>query len=179
MVMATDIFDKEAKAFREKRWKQAFGSMESNLSEHDLQNLRATVMLELAIQASDVGHAMQHWHVYRKWNEKLFEEMVTAFQAGRSANDPTGGWYEGEIMFFDFDVIPLGDKLLESGAFGAAGDEYLEYAKHNRSEWAANGGGIVREMGAQFYQGQLATFLDSTHRIVEEEDNKSGLCFAS
>jgi hypothetical protein len=61
MVIATDIFDKDLKAFRERRWKQAFEGIDTPESEEELQNLRATVMLEHTIQASDVGHAMQHW----------------------------------------------------------------------------------------------------------------------
>lgn len=61
MVMATDIFDKDFKAFREKRWKRAFEGVDPPKDDDELQNLRATVMLEHTIQASDVGHAMQHW----------------------------------------------------------------------------------------------------------------------
>jgi hypothetical protein len=61
MVIATDIFDKDLKAFRERRWKQAFEGIDTPKSEEELQNLQATVMLEHTIQASDVGHAMQHW----------------------------------------------------------------------------------------------------------------------
>ena len=54
-----------------------------------------------ANQASDVAHTMQHWHIYRKWNELLFEEMYQAYKEGRSATDPSKYWYEGEIGFFD------------------------------------------------------------------------------
>lgn len=54
-----------------------------------------------SIQASDVAHTMQHWHVYRKWNERLFTEMYQAFRAGRMAKDPSTFWYQGEIGFFD------------------------------------------------------------------------------
>ena len=61
MVMATDIFDKDFKAFRETRWKSAFEGVNPPATEDELHNLRATVMLEHTIQASDVGHAMQHW----------------------------------------------------------------------------------------------------------------------
>jgi len=41
------------------------------------------------IQASDVSHTMQHWHSYRKWNERLFQEMYAAFKAGRAEKDPS------------------------------------------------------------------------------------------
>ena len=44
---------------------------------------------------------MQHWHVYVKWNQQLFDEMHQAFVDGRSDKDPTVGWYEGELWFFD------------------------------------------------------------------------------
>lgn len=35
------------------------------------------------IQASDVSHTMQHWHVYQKWNKALFREMSRAYREGR------------------------------------------------------------------------------------------------
>ena len=50
---------------------------------------------------------MQHWRIYRKWNERLFHEMTVAFQAGRAEKDPAEGWYEGEIWFFDNVSVPL------------------------------------------------------------------------
>ena len=43
-------------------------------------------------QASDIAHTMQHWHIYRKWNERLFEEMNTAFLQGRAEKDPAEFW---------------------------------------------------------------------------------------
>jgi hypothetical protein len=151
--------------------------MKSNLSDDDLDNLRATVILEHIIQASDVGHTMQHWQIFRKWNERLFEEMVKAFQDGVSTNDPTGGWYEGEIMFFDFYIMPLARRLLESDAFGGTANEYLDYAIQTRSEWAAKGGDIVREMAAKYHRTKLLTaMLSNAPKIEEEPDNVSGFC---
>jgi len=44
------------------------------------------------IQASDVSHTMQHWHVYTKWNRNLFQEMRHAFKEGRMAVDPATFW---------------------------------------------------------------------------------------
>ena len=52
-------------------------------------------------QASDVAHTMQHWHVYSKWNEKLFSEMCLSYEAGRLEKDPVEGWYKGEMWFYD------------------------------------------------------------------------------
>lgn len=136
-VMATDIFDSELAAMRKNRWERAFGGV--NKGAHSDINRKATVVMEHLIQASDVSHTMQHWHVYIKWNERLFREMYAAFLARRTDKDPSEGWYEGEIKFFDGWVIPLAKKLKECGVFGVSSDEYLNYAEKNRAEWIVRG----------------------------------------
>ena len=136
-VMATDIFDKELTTMRKNRWDMAFGDVDNGA--HNAINRKATVVMEHLIQASDVSHTMQHWHVYTKWNERLYREMYAAFLAGRTEKDPTDGWYEGEIKFFDGWVIPLAKKLKECGVFGVSSDEYLNYAEKNRAEWVIRG----------------------------------------
>jgi 3'5'-cyclic nucleotide phosphodiesterase len=148
IVLATDIFDKEMGNMRKERWEKVFGDHGSILSEENekLQNTRATIVLEHIIQASDVSHTMQHWHVYIKWNKRLFEEMSLAFDQGRMGSDPAAFWYEGELSFFDNYVIPLAQKIGECGVFGVSSDEYLNYAKSNRKEWEMKGKGIVAEL---------------------------------
>lgn len=44
---------------------------------------------------------MQHWHVYRKWNQNLFEELYVAYLNGRMDKDPTDFWYKGEFGMCD------------------------------------------------------------------------------
>ena len=77
-VVSTDLFDNELNEKRQMRWDLAFPA-----SSHDvkmtpapessivglkhLEDLQATVVIEYMVQASDVAHTMQHWHVYRKW----------------------------------------------------------------------------------------------------------------
>lgn len=147
-VMATDIMDKELGAARKKRWENAFQKTEGSEegSEIDDVNRKATIVIEHLIQASDVSHTMQHWHVYQKWNARLFEEMYTAFRLGRTDTDPSIGWYKGEMGFFDFYIIPLTKKLKECGVFGVSSDEYLNYATENRREWEAKGFDIVNSL---------------------------------
>jgi hypothetical protein len=89
---------------------------------------------------------MQHWHVYQKWNQRLFEEMYSAYKSGRGGADPSVGWYKGEIWFYDNYIIPLAKKLKECGVFGVASDEFLTYAIGNRNEWESKGEVIVQEM---------------------------------
>jgi hypothetical protein len=146
-VMATDIFDKELGLLRKKRWDKAFQEQGSEEGmQMDAVNRKATIVIEHLIQASDVAHTMQHWHVYQKWNARLFQEMYSAFLSGRSATDPSEGWYQGEIGFFDHYIIPLARKLKECGVFGVSSDEYLSYATANRREWEKKGHATVTGM---------------------------------
>jgi class 3 adenylate cyclase len=146
-VMATDIMDPDFKAIRNARWEKAFTKC-PNLEEDAKQatNRKATIVIEHMIQASDVAHTMQHWHIYRKWNERLFMEMYQAFKSGRAEKSPETFWYKGELGFFDFYIIPLAMKLKDCGVFGVSSDEYLNYATRNRKEWEDRGQEVVREM---------------------------------
>ena len=103
---------------------------------------------------------MQHWHVYRKWNERLFCEMYEAYKAGRMAADPSTFWYKGEIGFFDNYIIPLAKKLKDCNVFGVSSDEYLSYAKANREEWEQKGEEIVRALVQKYVY------------VIQEEDEE-------
>ena len=93
---------------------------------------------------------MQHWHVYRKWNEAFFQECYAGYKAGRAENNPADNWYKGEIGFFDFYIIPLAKKLKDCGVFGVSSAEYLRYAEQNRKEWEERGEAIVAELVAKY-----------------------------
>eukprot|EP00980_Cylindrotheca_fusiformis_P008038 scaffold1710_cov120-Cylindrotheca_fusiformis.AAC.4 len=164
-VMATDIVDKELQALRKARWETAFSgntlidpSGKSEESETDRENRKATIVIEHLIQASDVAHTMQHWHVYKSWNEKFFMECYGAYQQGRADSDPSEDWYKGEIGFFDYYVIPLAKKLQSCGVFGVSSDEYLNYATANREEWAREGEALVKEYLAKYHRQQGGNF---------------------
>jgi hypothetical protein len=147
-VLATDIMDKDLKMIREERWNKAFTSPHSRHSMGDriyARNRKATIVIEHLIQASDIAHTMQHFHIYKRWNQKLFIEMYNAYQTGRTEVNPIDGWYQGELGFFDFYIIPLAKKLQECNAFGVSSHEYLSYALQNRSEWESKGKQIVEE----------------------------------
>jgi 3'5'-cyclic nucleotide phosphodiesterase len=169
-VMATDLFDAELKRDRTARWSRAFSpspilkaksrsshgsssvgsgnsGRESAAALEELTNRKATVVLEYLLQASDVGYAMQPWHMYRKWDELAFLEHYKAYMEGRADSvDPVTAWYEGEMASFDFVVIPLAKKLRDSGVFGTSGDEYLSFALRNRAEWEDRGREVLNEM---------------------------------
>jgi len=144
--LATDIADKDLKADRNQRWAHAF----SESAGEKADELKARIVLEHLIQASDVSHTMQHWLVYRKWNERLFEEMYKAWREGRAAKNPAEFWVQGEIGFFTYYILPLARKLDECGVFGVSSSEYLTYATKNKEEWESKGQEIVEFMVAKY-----------------------------
>jgi len=170
-VMATDIVDKKLKELRNARWSKAFKETPEEQSPQEAVNRKATIVIEHLIQASDVSHTMQHWHIYRKWNERFFLECYKAYYEGRAENDPSGGWYKGEMGFFDFYIIPLAKKLKDCGVFGVSSDEYLIYAQKNRQEWELRGQEVVAEMIQLAHQKigvkDQPVQTDETHPIDE------------
>ena len=150
-VMATDIMDSGRLLLRKTRWETAFDPPDGHVGPEEKHNIdrKATIVIEDLIQASDVAHTMQHWHIFLKWNTRLYNELYRSFKLGYIADDPTDGWYEGQIGFFDNYVIPLAMKLRETGIFGALGDEYLTYAQLNRTEWEQKGHEETRKMVLQ------------------------------
>eukprot|EP00980_Cylindrotheca_fusiformis_P014231 scaffold3752_cov137-Cylindrotheca_fusiformis.AAC.5 len=153
-VMATDIADKELQALRKARWEMAFsnGNSAAEMLDHSVasEDRKATIVIEHLIQASDVSHTMQHWHIYKKWNERFFIECYGAYMAGRADVDPSKNWYRSEIGFFDVYVIPLARKLQSCGVFGVSSHEYLNYAMANREEWVREGESLVQSFVAKF-----------------------------
>ncbi len=148
-VIATDIGDQQLQTWRTSRWSKAFQeNVEARLSSEDKTtlDLKATIVYEYIIQASDVAHTMQHWHVYKKWNQRLFDERYSAYLQGKDGEDPSVNWYQGELDFFDNYVIPLARSLEECNVFGVSCDELLTYALANRNEWELKGKQIVQEM---------------------------------
>lgn len=166
-VLATDVIDPTLKKLRDVRWENAFNNEGKQEADNDLDR-KATIIVQHLMEASDVAHCMQHWHVYRKvslskllyfivliantlkWNLQLFRETSKAYRDGRCGSDPATFWYEGELAFFDKWVIPLAEKLKQCQAFGVSSEEYLDYAQQNRSEWERRGKEEVESMVARY-----------------------------
>jgi 3'5'-cyclic nucleotide phosphodiesterase len=148
-MMATDILDVELGSARTLRWNKAFSEGDDWGSQQEGYqvkiNRKATIVVEHLMQASDLSHTMQHWHIYLKWNENLFRELYQAFKDGRLENDPSTDWYREELAFFDDCVIPLAKKLFACGVFGVSSDELLNYALINRREWSEQGEIMVEQ----------------------------------
>eukprot|EP00980_Cylindrotheca_fusiformis_P012656 scaffold3091_cov117-Cylindrotheca_fusiformis.AAC.8 len=172
-VMATDIVDKELQALRKARWETAFSNVDSTAEplgdRVESEDRKATIVIEHLIQASDVSHTMQHWHIYKKWNQRFFMECYGAYMEGRADSDPSTNWYKGEIGFFDYYVIPLARKLQSCGVFGVSSHEYLNYATANRDEWVREGEALVQQFLATFKEENAHLTPPVEHLIVTHE----------
>ena len=177
-VIATDIVDKDLKANRQQRWTQAFHhygctsqqdhAAATATTTSNYNEARAAIVVEHIIQASDVAHTMQHWHVFCKWNERLYKEMLDAYRGGRSDRDPSERWYESELGFFDHYIIPLAKKLEECRVFGVSSGEYLGYALQNRQEWEQKGRQVTAEMISRWKHGRRR----SIHLLQSEQEKE-------
>eukprot|EP00977_Amphora_coffeiformis_P003946 scaffold792_cov163-Amphora_coffeaeformis.AAC.5 len=99
--------------------------------------------------------------IFIKWNERLFLELVQAYEEGRAERHPAETWYEGELGFFDYYVIPLAKKLKECGVFGVSSDEYLDYAQQNRAEWQNKGRSKVGDYMEKYRASHMADFQEA------------------
>lgn len=178
-LVLADIFDPEYNELRKKRWNNAFSESapasnnnNNNHQQSQVMNARATVVLEAIMQASDVCHTMQHWHIYQRFNKKLFEEILVAYRQGRCGANPVDFWYEGELKFFDNYVIPLAQKLKECKVFGVSSDECLSFALRNRAEWENRGKSILAEYVNEFAEVKGST--DNNNTILELESIEKG-----
>jgi hypothetical protein len=100
--------------------------------------------------------------------------MYGAYRAGRSEKDPSEGWYQGELGFFDFYIIPLANKLKECGVFGVSSDEYLTYATENRREWEIQGKTVVEKFIEEFDMKHKAGTSDGAQVLCRIDDQIVG-----
>ena len=161
-VVATDILDRDLKLNRDKRWNKAFRkkTVVKFPEKVRLKDLQATMVIEHLLQAADSGHTMQNFQTYLKWNERLFEEMYTAYNDGRAEHDPSLQWYVAELAYFDKFVIPLATRLSDCGVFGDSGSDYLIHAMENRKLWKERGKELVSKMLERY-----------TRKVVANQDD--------
>ena len=88
--------------------------------------------------------------------------MYKAYKAGRLEKDPSVGWHQGELGFFDFYIIPLAKKLFTCGVFGVSSDEFLNYALINRKEWEQKGEAMVQQYLKNFEEAFGSTSTTTT-----------------
>jgi len=145
-VKATDSFDQDLRVFRQSRWGKANADIGWPRADNKKGNYKATIVIEYIMKASDVGHAMQDWAIFRQWNGNLFGEMHEAYIEGLAEKDPADTWYKDELWFFDNWAIPLAQHLKDCGALDVVGEELLKQAHCNRIRWEKEGEAIAQDL---------------------------------
>jgi 3'5'-cyclic nucleotide phosphodiesterase len=98
---------------------------------------RAVRIIGYMMQISDIGHMIQQWSIYMKWNERLFHEYLNhhtdnvrhTIKRGNSMNTsshytkassatassqqahPSTHWYDNESLYMKQYVLPLSEKI--------------------------------------------------------------------
>ncbi|KAL3823001.1 hypothetical protein ACHAXA_008141 [Cyclostephanos tholiformis] len=107
-----------------------------------VNQLQQHAVLETMMNAADVAHTMQSFRVFVKWNKRLLRELYVAHKSGRLCFDPCENWYENQIGFFTYYILPLSEKMKNCGVFGHTGSVFEYFAAENKKRWMKEGEGI-------------------------------------
>ncbi len=75
--------------------------------------------------------------------------VFAAYQSGHAPKNPADYWYQGELTFFDEVILPLANRIRESGFFGDDVEEFVTSATSNRQEWKLKGKDMIAEYQAE------------------------------
>ena len=105
----------------------------------EIDEFKATVVLEQMIRAADVAALLQDWNNVMKWSTRLYKELKNGFLSNRG-EDPAVGWYDNQIKFFDFYIKPLAKNLGVMGVFDEkVGHSFVQLVKSNLARWIEDG----------------------------------------
>eukprot|EP00984_Skeletonema_dohrnii_P021840 scaffold11014_cov110-Skeletonema_dohrnii-CCMP3373.AAC.1 len=159
----------------------------------------ARAIAEQIMQAADVSHTMQHFETFLKWNQSLYHEILAAHHQAQKEegegsseehekkNDrphPAQNWYESQIGFYDFYVIPLAKRLDACGAFGMGGGSGGGYfgplAVRNKELWILRGRECTRIMvneaeGIELPPPMPLNVADEGEDEEDEEEENGGV----
>lgn len=71
--------------------------------------LKRCVRNEHLMLLSDVGHLLQSWENFIKWNFRLFKEIHECHRK-KLCDNPRETWVQGQVAFFDKYIIPLAER---------------------------------------------------------------------
>ena len=112
----------------------------------DVDEFKATVVLEQMIRAADVAALLQGWQNSLKWSTRLYKELNNGFLLHRG-EDPSMEWYENQIKFWDFYILPLAKNLGVMGVFEEnVGGMFAYCVKRNLAQWIDEGARVTELM---------------------------------
>ena len=144
----------------------------SQFEEYDKpDDLRAAVVMETILLASDVAHNLQGWDHMLKWSQNLFWELYDANEAGRGF-DPSPGWCSGQTGFLQGYMLPLAQKLGQTGVFGKQiGPLFAEIVEDISEQWEIHGEEVTALLLSKRDLDILA--ICSRDRLITMDDPES------
>lgn len=157
IVLGTDIASQDRRNQDDDEWSCAFGDHDKHCTigkstgivnecscsnMNDKTSLRVKAALKMLIKAADIAPNMQEWRIFTRWSHNLFVEENKAYVCGRvvsGTRNPAENWYDNQLAFFDFYVIPLAQRMKDSGLFGDKGDIFLINVRRNHRRWFSEG----------------------------------------
>jgi hypothetical protein len=141
------------------------------------RKLRQDVVTDVMMNIADVAHTMQRFSAFVKWNRRLYKELLYAFHHDRTTWDPTDGWYQNQINFFDFYILPLAKRMDACGVLGHKSSVFLYFAMENKRRWIDEGHQITDEMvqtvGRELLLLTTAQYMNENGSDESGEEDKS------
>ena len=110
-----------------------------SLNDDQPDELKAAVVMDTLMTAADIAQNLQSWDHMVKWSNRLYLELRRAHVAGRGP-DVSSNWFKNQIGFLEMYVLPLANKLNESGVFGSiVGPSFARLVEANRDRWLLDG----------------------------------------
>ncbi|KAL7438881.1 hypothetical protein ACHAXH_006059 [Discostella pseudostelligera] len=114
--------------------------------EDDVDEFKATVVLEQMMHAADVAALFQDWENVVEWSTRLYRELNNGYLSNRG-DDPSLEWYDNQIKFFDFYILPLAKNLAVMGVFDEVmGERVIHGVKSNMARWIRDGRKAAQKM---------------------------------
>lgn len=114
-------------------------------------SLQTCVLNEHIMLVSDIAHLMQCWNNFVKWNFRLYKEIKSCHDRGL-CDDPTNGWYDGQIWFLVNYVIPLATRF-KTYFTSSFGHDLVKQAERNLHQWKIHGGQASKRMADAVIRG--------------------------
>lgn len=112
----------------------------------DVDEFKATVVLEQMMHAADVAALFQDWENVVEWSTRLYKELNKGYLSNRG-DDPSLEWYDNQIKFFDFYILPLAKNLAVMGVFDEVmGERIVHGVKSNMACWIREGSKAAQKM---------------------------------
>lgn len=136
--------------------------------EDEVDELKASVVLEQMLKAADVSALLQNFESIVKWSTRLYKELKDSALENRG-EDPDADWYDNQISFFKFYILPLAQYLGYIGVFEEeTNDLFVGCVEKSMKRWIEEGREVTEKM-------MLEDIEDRKRRAIEERENYKNL----